>query len=268
MSAFKDLVKKGWHPEKEGTTLKSQVSSLVGRKQDSASTDATPHSSRPLSSLKDPATFAPPPRRTAAPPPPSFTGPRNVVPAPSKYSDAHVAASVTAPALPPPGVSVPQLGIGRAASPAKTTDTPPLSAAAASKGTSWAEKQAAVKTAASFHKDPSSVSLADAKRAASTANNFRQRHGDQVAAGVGKAQGIDQKYGISNRLGALVGAKQDAQPVAAAGSSSPPPAASGLAGKKKPPPPPPKKSALGGSSIPSRADDLPPEIPMATRPSF
>ncbi|PHH68833.1 hypothetical protein CDD82_240 [Ophiocordyceps australis] len=307
MSAFKDIVKKGWHPEKEGTTLKSQVSSLVGRnKQDSSSTDRAQHSSRPLSSLKDPSSFAPPPRRTAAPPPPSFTGPRNVVPAPSKYSDPHVSASsswsepsgsqtAAPPSLPPrlpprthsgtstssasarlgaAGVSVPLLGIGRASSPSKTSTPPPRSAASPApppptQGTTWAQKQAAIKTASSWHKDPSSVSLADAKTAATTANNFRQRHGDQIAAGVAKAQGINQKYAISNRLGALAGNQNPAaQPTATDATSSPSAAGSALAAKKKPPPPPPKKSSLTASSALPQADDQPPEIPMATRPKF
>ncbi|KAF4120304.1 hypothetical protein GMORB2_3105 [Geosmithia morbida] len=50
-------------------------------------------------------------------------------------------------------------------------------------GTTWAQKQAALRTASSFNKDPSSVSVSDARTAAGTVNNFRQRHGHQVAAG-------------------------------------------------------------------------------------
>ncbi|KAL1302688.1 hypothetical protein AAFC00_003051 [Neodothiora populina] len=64
-----------------------------------------------------------------------------------------------------------------------------------SQGTSWQQKQAAADTAAKFHKDPSSVSFSDARGAASTANNFRQRHGDQVKSGWAQAREMGSKYG-------------------------------------------------------------------------
>ena len=69
-----------------------------------------------------------------------------------------------------------------------------------SQGTTLAQKKAALKTAAAFRKDPSSVSLADAKATASTMNNFRERHGDQVAAGTKSANALNQKYDISSKL--------------------------------------------------------------------
>jgi hypothetical protein len=138
-------------------------------------------------------------------------------------------------------------------------------------GTTWAQKQAALKTATSLQKDPSSVSLSDAKNAASTANNFHQRHGEQVAAGVQSANRFNQKFGVASKLGGLAGGQQQQQqqqqPVVAA--------VTGSAGKKKPPPPPPAKKKPGLSAVPaptavSRApeEDAPPPIPMATRPQF
>lgn len=69
-----------------------------------------------------------------------------------------------------------------------------------SQGTTLAQKKAALKTAAAFRKDPSSVSLADAKATASTMNNFRERHGDQVATGMKSANALNQKYDISSKL--------------------------------------------------------------------
>ena len=42
---------------------------------------------------------------------------------------------------------------------------------------------------------PSSVSFSDARAAASTANNFRERHGEQAKTGMQKAQDMNQKYG-------------------------------------------------------------------------
>ncbi|KOS16699.1 hypothetical protein ESCO_004613 [Escovopsis weberi] len=152
-------------------------------------------------------------------------------------------------------------------------------------GTTWAQKQAALKTASAFHKDPTSVSFADAKAAASTANNFRQRHGHQVAAGLSAASDINQKYGVAERIGALSsqhsagGGHSPSSSTASitAGAT----AVSALAGKKKPPPPPPakKKPSLagplhngggggGGGGAPNADDDAPPPVPFATRPTF
>lgn len=69
-----------------------------------------------------------------------------------------------------------------------------------SQGTTLAQKKGALKTAAAFRKDPSSVSLADAKTTASTMNNFRERHGEQVASGMKSANALNQKYDISSKL--------------------------------------------------------------------
>jgi hypothetical protein len=137
-------------------------------------------------------------------------------------------------------------------------------AAAPSEGTSWAQKQAAINTASSFNKDPSSVSVADARSAAGVANNFRQRHGDEVSAGLRSANSVTQRFGASNS-----NAQQDTPP-------APSPFA-GLANKKKPPPPPPKKRpGLGGGSNSASASPVmtpgdegaPPPIPLSTRPTF
>ncbi|KAH7140598.1 hypothetical protein EDB81DRAFT_798299 [Dactylonectria macrodidyma] len=148
--------------------------------------------------------------------------------------------------------------------PAATTPPPP------SEGTTWAQKQAAMKTASAFHKDPSSVSFSDAKAAAGTANNFRQRHGEQVASGVKAANGLNQKYGLADKVGSYTGshtAQNQGQ-----GAVAPSPPVSGLAGKKKPPPPPPPKKRAGLGHAPAAsnavADDAPPPVPMATRPQF
>lgn len=123
--------------------------------------------------------------------------------------------------------------------------------AAAAQGTTWAEKQAALRTASSFRKDPSSVSFADAKAAAGTARSFQQRHGDQVASGLKTADGISQRFGSGG----------------GGGASSPMEQIAGIAGgKKKPAPPPPaKKPQLSGAVNDGGA---PPPVPMATRPSF
>jgi hypothetical protein len=137
--------------------------------------------------------------------------------------------------------------------------TTPTSAEAPAQGTTWAQKQAALNTVSAFNKDPSSVSLADARSAASTANNFRQRHGDQIASGVQAAQ----QHGVLDKATAYAGQGQGQSGQIGA-------LATGLAGKKKPPPPPPKKKpGLNSPTTPGGADaDEPPPIPMATRPTF
>ncbi|PNP75071.1 hypothetical protein FNYG_11559 [Fusarium nygamai] len=140
-----------------------------------------------------------------------------------------------------------------------------------SEGTTWAQKQAALKTASSFQKDPSSVSLSDARAAASTANNFRQRHGEQVAAGAKTANNLNQKYGLLDKAQNSYSKFQGSQTQSQNEDATSAPASPGLAsvvGKKKPPPPPPKKkpALMGASAAP--ANDEPPPIPMATRPQF
>lgn len=87
---------------------------------------------------------------------------------------------------------------------AKYSDFSPIQKApgpgSPSQGTTLAQKKAALKTAAAFRKDPSSVSLADAKATASTMNNFRERHGEQVASGMKSANALNQKYDVSSKL--------------------------------------------------------------------
>ncbi|KAK7529248.1 uncharacterized protein J3D65DRAFT_562549 [Phyllosticta citribraziliensis] len=183
------------------------------------------------------------------------------------------------------GVSVPGFNIGRTASPpvpARASPPPrqdqnaPASGLQSrfssmrlgssssentpTQGTSFAQKQSAFKTAQSFHKNPSSVSFNDMRSAASTANNFRQRHGDQVAAGMQTANGLNQKYGVLDRVNGA--SSTPAGPAAPANAPVSPPASApptGVVGKKPPPPPPPKRKDLGGSGGP-------PPLPLASKP--
>ncbi|KAI0841585.1 hypothetical protein F5Y06DRAFT_194248 [Hypoxylon sp. FL0890] len=376
MSDWKGIVKHGWHPEKEGTTLKGQVKSLVGR-GDKSSHSSSNHSAAPISTLRDPSSFGPPPKRvgsSGAPSPVSATSPyqsptgqtygvkqqteepavepkpykvdttglstTNLPPppvrrdspdkreqAPPPYTSAKSAGPPSLPPRLPPrsgnaspaqtqspvstggnqpsgylnqgaidrlgaaGISVPGLGIGGKAPPPSPARSPTTTSSpstgtlpkpssgqmnelqsrfsrlgttsshqdhttAPAQGTTWAEKQAALKTAASFRKDPSSVSFADAKAAAGTAHNFQQRHGDQVASGLKTAHGLSQRFNGVN----------DNSQATAASSTSPMGQITGIIGKKKPPPPPPaKKPQLSGAG---NQGDGPPPVPLATRPKF
>ncbi|KAK1580536.1 uncharacterized protein LY79DRAFT_592159 [Colletotrichum navitas] len=206
------------------------------------------------------------------------------------------------------GVSVPALGIGKSAPEPPTRSNggspapPPRNGAGGqmselqnrfaklgkssgqsssppppTEGTTMEQKQAALRTASNFHKDPSSVSMSDARSAASTFNNFRQRHGEQVASGVKSANNLNQKYGISDKVGKYagrVGQQQEgttgsAGAGAAPGPLSPPPGLVNAIGKKRPPPPPPKKKPQPAPPAPGAGDDdEPPPIPLATKPTF
>ncbi|KAI1417652.1 hypothetical protein F5Y13DRAFT_151532 [Hypoxylon sp. FL1857] len=378
MSDWKEIVKHGWHPEKEGTSLKGQVKSLVGRGDKSSSHSSGSHSAAPISTLRDPSSFGPPPKRvgstgaqspasvsspyqpptgqtygaqqpaeepaaapkpysvdttglstTHLPPPPVRRGSpdkRGPIPPPSSSAKPPGPPSLP-PRLPPrsgnaspaqaqspvstggsqpsgylnqgaidrlgaAGISVPGLGIGGKTPPPPPARSPTTTSSpstgllspkpsngqinelqsrfsrlgttssqqepttAPTQGTSWADKQAALKTASNFRKDPSSVSLADAKAAAGTAHNFHQRHGDQVAAGLKTANGLNQRFN---------GVEDNRQGMAAS-PTSPMGQITGIIGKKKPPPPPPtKKPQLSGTG---NQGSGPPPVPLATRPKF
>ncbi|RMD42266.1 hypothetical protein DV735_g2890, partial [Chaetothyriales sp. CBS 134920] len=65
----------------------------------------------------------------------------------------------------------------------------------------WQQSQGALRTASNFRKDPSSISMADAREAAQTtssaaraANTFREKHADTFAAAGRRANAFDQKY--------------------------------------------------------------------------
>lgn len=127
-------------------------------------------------------------------------------------------------------------------------------------GTTWAQKQAALKTAGNLRDDPSKVSMTDMRSAASTANNFRERHGEQAAAGWRAASGLNQKYGLSDRFNTA----------ASQSTSSPPPQSptqSGI-GKKAPPPPPPKKKDITTSPTSPTSPGKPPPVPLGSKPKF
>lgn len=153
------------------------------------------------------------------------------------------------------------------------TGSAPTAAAAqspsgASGGSSWAQKQAAMRTISQARSDPSKVSLSEAKDAATTANNFRERHGAQIAEGARSAQGFNAKYGMTDRLNGgnntttEYSGRTDTTPSTA-------PLQAEAVGKKPPPPIPKKKVALpgpGDSSSSNSRDEAGPPIPMSSKP--
>jgi hypothetical protein len=179
--------------------------------------------------------------RTPPLPPPS----RTTAASPPLPARTNSASPVRGAVAPPPAISHgPQLGELQSRFAKMNTTSPPP---AAGGGTTWAQKQAALKTASDFKKDPSSVSFSDARNAASTANNFRERHGEQAAAGYTAANNMNQKYGLMDKMKNFSGDGSASQQVA------PPPV-----GFKKPPPPPPAKR--------SDLQSGPPPVPLGSKP--
>jgi hypothetical protein len=169
----------------------------------------------------------------------------------------------------------------------------PSSPPTLSQGTTLAQKQAAIKTAQSFHKDPTSVSLTDAQTAANTANNFRERHQEQISAGAQKANTWNKKYNITGRMNSFLeqqsstpgeqqqqpqpGQTQPPQPAPRpAHLPNPTPTAAtatpDLKNRKAPPPPPPPKkpSSMLRPAMGSHGSNelAPPPVPLGTKPSF
>jgi hypothetical protein len=186
--------------------------------------------------------------RTASPPVPPRANPSPPVP-PRQNSNSRTV-------LPPPATTGHGSQMNELENRFANMSGPKSPAAPAATGTSWADKQAALRTASSLRDDPSKVSAADLKGAASTANNFHQRHGDQVASGWKSANSLNQKYGITGRVNNF--ASPSASPAPAQ-----PPTQGGL-GKKAPPPPPPKRRELNDS--PGAGE--PPPIPLSSKPKF
>ncbi|KAH8728241.1 hypothetical protein GQ44DRAFT_824535 [Phaeosphaeriaceae sp. PMI808] len=355
---FKSIAKSGWHPERDRASSSGgqsegrlgQVKGMLGRGGGEKSNldAARNHQSTPLSSLKDPSSFAPPPRRLDYGANPTASAHAQTASS-STSSTANAAAKPKPPSLPPrlpprqnsnpnehapappptyneatqgsasqgmlnqgainrlgqAGISVPGFGVGRTASPpvpprqvhpppapvsapapapataghasqlgelqgrfaSMSTKTP--TSEAPTTGTTWAEKQAALRTASGLRDDPSKVSGADMKNAASTANNFHQRHGAQVASGMKTANGLSQKYGIAGKMNSFASSSQAPSPPPP--RQSPGESSQGVAGKKLAPPPPPKRrvaAAGGNGGNESGSPGEPPPIPLSSKPKF
>lgn len=144
------------------------------------------------------------------------------------------------------GVSVPGFGIGQdrasPAIPARTgtsslgqTTGPgaPEQPAQASPGggTTWAQKRAALETAQKMREDPSKVSFSELKSSATTANNFRERHGEQVASGLKYANKLNSQYGGGAQAGEAAGSAEGGMSLPFRKPAVPPPS-----GSKGPPP--------------------------------
>ncbi|OAL17959.1 hypothetical protein AYO22_11115 [Fonsecaea multimorphosa] len=180
-----------------------------------------------------------------------------------------------------------------AQSPPVTVNTPPLQQSYATQaqpqsqaqGTTWAEKQAAMRTAQNAYKDPASVSAADAGSAVRTANSFRERHQDSINAAGVKANQWNKKYNVTGRLNSFLEKHSSPSPTPGEDAQQMPPAnginnvggnaapmqaspeMTASISRKPPPPPPPKKPANMHGSVGSMGV-APPPVPLGTKPSY
>lgn len=122
------------------------------------------------------------------------------------------------------------------------------------------------------------MSFSDAKDAASTANNFRQRHGEQINSGWKAASGLNQKYGVSDKVkgwqtGEASSPVQEPTPTARPAAHVPEPSPvspvsvpTGGQGKRPPPPPPKKRQLQPNAAEQPAQGDAPPPIPLSSKP--
>ncbi|RMZ76234.1 hypothetical protein DV738_g5077, partial [Chaetothyriales sp. CBS 135597] len=150
----------------------------------------------------------------------------------------------------------------------------------------WQQSQNTLRTASNLRKDPSSVSMADARDAAQVtssaaraANTFREKHADTFAAAGRRANAFDQKYKVKSRFESFLDKhapldepqaqpqqQQHQQPLPQQSppiQPSPSPEIAASISRKPPPPPPPKKPiSLVGSGVAA------PPVPISTKPTF
>lgn len=176
-----------------------------------------------------------------------------------------------------PSISGLQSRLGKlTTSPTSSSGTQPPPS---SQGTSFAQKQAALQTASQFRNDPSSITLSDARSSAATANNFRERHGEQVATGWKGANALNKKYDVANRVNGIAGqnngsaspGREDGPITMRDNTTSPVGGGSVQASPwanepsqsafRKPPPPPPAVRRTGTGS-----SGTPPPVPMGSKP--
>ncbi|EXJ83680.1 hypothetical protein A1O1_07304 [Capronia coronata CBS 617.96] len=101
-------------------------------------------------------------------------------------------AQIEHPTTPPPG------------GPIRMISTSPTRPAPQSQGPTWADRQAAIRTAQNTQRDPSSGSVSDARPTASSVNSFRERHQDSINAMGSKASEWNKKYNVTGRLNSFL----------------------------------------------------------------
>ncbi|ESZ95971.1 putative Altered inheritance of mitochondria protein 3 [Sclerotinia borealis F-4128] len=229
--------------------------------------------------------------QAAIPAPPIRTSSSNssLAPPPARKSSPQIPSRTSSPQLQELSSRFSRLTSSSSPSSTSTTTTSPTPSSNTPQGTTLAQKQSALRTASAFHKDPTSISLTDARTAASTAHNFHARHGEQAKSGFAAANKLNAQYGIAEKVGSSYAGSSRGRDGHVDASSSSSSGHDGVAvgygigglnglntqpvlAKKKPaPPPPPKKRAELSAGVQVSGMDYanapaPPPIPMATKP--
>ncbi|KAL4970269.1 uncharacterized protein BDV14DRAFT_194971 [Aspergillus stella-maris] len=179
------------------------------------------------------------------------------------------------------GVSVPGLGIGNRpsnpTSPSRGYNQAPvneLQSRFAQMRTSFTSTPPAPTPTAQEPQSPA-TSGSNVAKAKSAYSDFRAKHNDSIDSGRQKLNGLNQKYGITERINSALDGKsassEQAPPIpphpnlSRTNTTSSTDTAS-LAQRKAPPPPPPQKKAGLRSTPVNTGSPAPPPLPMGTKP--
>jgi hypothetical protein len=230
-----------------------------------------------------------PPRTNSTPPshpptPPPAYSPHSTV---EQSSDGYLNQGATS-RLAQAGVSVPALGIG-------SRGDSPRSASLATDGSvgqapvnELQTRFSQLRTSSShsspappppargntYSPTPSPGSASHVQNATSTIKDFREKHDDKIQAGKQRLSGINEKYGISQRVNSFFNDRKGSTSSAQAPPVTTHPNLSrsnssadteSLSRKKAPPPPPPKKVGMRSTPV-SGPSPTPPPVPLGTKP--
>ncbi|KAL4915527.1 hypothetical protein BDW62DRAFT_123348 [Aspergillus aurantiobrunneus] len=223
-----------------------------------------------------------PPRTNTTPSPPPAYSPTPQATEQTQAADGYLN-QAAASRLNQAGVSVSALGIG-ASSPSPSSPSTGHANQAPVNELQSRFSQLRTNTASSASSAPSppvqptqspASSVPSAANAKAAFNDFRSKHSDQIETGKQKLSGINQKYGITNRINNALDSKsnnaEQAPPLpphpnlnrSATTSSTD---TESLAQRKEPPPPPPQKKAGLRSTPVSTGSPVPPPLPLGTKP--
>ncbi|KAL4934563.1 uncharacterized protein BDV17DRAFT_249581 [Aspergillus undulatus] len=216
-----------------------------------------------------------PASHTPSPPPAYSPSPQ----ASEQIQDSYINQAATS-RLSQAGVSVPGLGIGSRPSNPTSPSTGYNQAPVNELQSRFAQMRTNSESTPSAPRPParqptspaaSGTNVANAKSAFS---DFRAKHSDQIDSGKQKLSGLNQKYGITERINSALDGKsassEQAPPIPPHPNLSRTTTSStdtvSLAQRKAPPPPPPQKKAGLRSAPVSTGSPAPPPLPLGTKP--
>ncbi len=246
--------------------------------------ESAPTSTRPTPRLPP---RVPPRTNTSTPashspsPPPAYS-PSPSATEQSQTSDGYVN-QAAASRLTQAGVSVPSLGIGArpsnptspSAGQANHAPTNELQNRFAQMRTNSASAPSPAPPPPAQHTQSPISSTPSVANAKSALNDFRSKHSDQIESGKQKITGLNQKYGITERINNAVSSKsassEQAPPIPRHPNAGRSTAASSteigsVAQRKAPPPPPPQKKAELRATPVNTESPVPPPLPLSTKP--